>query len=510
MENPIEYEEIPEDAEDQCVPSDKQRLRIHVPYKNTTLTMGEKADDQAIRDEDRGDLNFPGFGATTQGHVFLDANGEAADSMMRLQSKGHLTVQTPSKLAAGGKEGTILASDLSTVVAGGGGVSIFGGAALPWTDNQVNDATSPDSPGWISNIQTSTDDWSNFWLVMDAAVAGIGLAQQFSAESVASAGNHWISTHVLGGALSIVNSIAAMAGLKDTGLEHVLTPPSGTTVHGSGGLILGSGAFASLHSLLGTAIASPASVSVMAGLAADIFGRVNASLSSSKLTSVASGGSVGVVAHDQTVVTARKGASIIGGKSVHVGIPIEVDLGSAEQEATESVLIDAVDRVEASADHVALTGETAVSLGGGAAVNIGADEVKIAGADGLVSLKSGEATIGIAQSAPDLSQLKDLRKALADAYTDYCAALRTALEKEDDYGKNTNEINEQALKLATARVEKASELVDKLESEISALQMDTKNSITFKSDGIEIVFKGTKFKLDDSGVKSGPIKWKSS
>src|SRR5688572_12311767 len=161
MQGPIDVKPSAQEAPEPEAPSAKQRLRLHVPYLKTTMTMGEAAAASKIRSEDAGDMNFPGFGVTTQGHVFVDANGAPPTSMMRLQSTGPLTVQSHSTVAIGGQISTVLASNGPAICAGGGGIALLGGDTVRWHVNQVNNGKSPDAPEWIGNIKSSVSNFTN-------------------------------------------------------------------------------------------------------------------------------------------------------------------------------------------------------------------------------------------------------------------------------------------------------------------------------------------------------------
>lgn len=292
----------------------KQRLRIRVPDVYTQLTLGE-----SYRDQDAQGFAYPGFGVETDGHVFINAKKSAAESMMRLQSMGDLTLQTPENFAAGGQKKAVLASNAGTIVAGGGGVAIFGGAGLPWSDNQVCDGTGPTSPPWISNLATSASNYSTMWAGIDAAIAltttTVTAKDTAKAVKAGAAGSLAAAAGAAGG---LIGGLISAYGLAGGLVGDPLPSLGGTTVHGSTGLILGSGATAGLYSLLGTCIASPASVGVLS-LNASVIGLSNTEVKGQN-TSVAGWGELNLIG-GTTTVAARDGSGFLklNGSKIFIG-----------------------------------------------------------------------------------------------------------------------------------------------------------------------------------------------
>ncbi|MEC7520281.1 MAG: hypothetical protein VYE22_10470 [Myxococcota bacterium] len=288
--------------------SPAQRLRIHVPNVKTTVSLGAKAPAGSIRDADAGAPNFHGFGVDTEGHVFIDARKSPADSMIRIQAKGSITLQTPSSFAAGGQHGALMASNGGAVVAGGGGAVIFGGAGLPWSDNQVADASTPDSPQWISNVETSANNWATAWAGWDALVASASVIAsrsdlKITKNTFASLSNLTAAVATYGGMVG--GAISAYGFAKGVSGSEALPSLGGTTIHGSTGLILGSGATAGLYSTLGTCIASVLSVGVVAP-ATSIAGLVSAELKGGK-TEVKGWTDLSLIGGHTTEIAARGG-----------------------------------------------------------------------------------------------------------------------------------------------------------------------------------------------------------
>lgn len=266
-------------------PGTLQRLRITVPNVPTMLYMGAAASAGQVRAHDWTELNAPGFGVLTEGHVFISAKGDAEHSQMRLQSNGPLSVQTPDKLALGGGSVSVLASEGGTVIAGGAGVMIHGGAAWPWSPIQTSTPDGPDTPEWIKNLEGDANNWGAFMSAVDGFVGAVSTYQGVTSLVNGWGKSDWISRVAgvvanLGGAVGTAISGwgALVAGFNKVFHKNA-NSFGGTTIYGSTGLILGSGVTAGFYSLAGTCIASGTSVSILAPLSTSVVGKLEAELS---------------------------------------------------------------------------------------------------------------------------------------------------------------------------------------------------------------------------------------
>lgn len=110
-----------------------QRLRMHVPTANSTLTLGNKYPQSS----------YTGFSVRTGAHVFLQARGDKGKqkSYANIQSAGPFLAQTESNAVVAAKKTAALSGVKNALVTGLEGVNIVAGASL---DPDIQDAQDSD------------------------------------------------------------------------------------------------------------------------------------------------------------------------------------------------------------------------------------------------------------------------------------------------------------------------------------------------------------------------------
>lgn len=492
-----------------------QRLRIHVPNVPTLLYMGARAAGGAVRSNDWSELNAEGFGVLTDGHVFVSAKNSANKSMMRLQSNGPLSVQTPDKLALGGGAASVLASEGGTVIAGGAGVMIHGGGAWPWSEIQTSTPDGPDTPAWITSLESNANDWGTWMSRVDGIVGLVSAYQGLKglyngwgkADGIAKiAGLVSNLGGSVGGAISawggLVNGFNSTFGTKANSF-------GGTTIFGSTGLILGSGVTAGFYSLLGTCIASGTSVSILAPISTSIVGKLEAELSG-KSTRV----------NGDAEVLIRAGKTAVFGSDEHLDISAKayatMAAGQLALVTGNWAALQADDRafvegkagveIEGSSGHVSINAKTSgtfnvsagpLGLSAKGPVSISSPEnVHISSGQFVIIAEPSSLYLGKASQDPGAPPAKPPpkeevlkgvgkapnRKYKSPEYQTWKAKKESALgdwkSKSDSYKNEKKSFDEKVAKI------KASDVGIKLEN-----------------GGIELTVKGNKIKVDASKTK---------
>ncbi|MCC6875011.1 MAG: hypothetical protein IT378_11955 [Sandaracinaceae bacterium] len=278
---------------DQCAPSDKQRLRLHVPNVATTLYMGAQALRGGIRDSDGGPVSYDGFGVHTQGHVYLAAeNGVAA-----MKAKKEVTIHSIDKtLDIRSKQNAYFGSDASTYIRGRTGTLIVGGEAPEFFpavapgfahDSIFADNANPDP--WNLEVLAETQALSESMASNFTQIQGIimGISKSLAATA------------------SVVGAIPLIFGLKKAigsligghaapsvgihGSDGVnITTPKAVTVHAQKHVLISSGMESEVQSLVSTNIGAGVAMFVGAAGFTTLMGGYSAKLVSGKSTELSS------------------------------------------------------------------------------------------------------------------------------------------------------------------------------------------------------------------------------
>ena len=322
----VEPRPVPE-CSDPPAPSDRQRLRIHVPNVSTTLWMGADAD--GGRAGDAGPPNYDGFGVSTVGCVYMTSDGQTA-----IESKGSMSLfahGSSSDLFLGANHDVGLAAGGGEVlVHGGGGVTIAGGVA--WGDSaQVGPASGPtvEDPAWKANAASTVSTIGTVCTSVDIAAAALSIGMAGWSLRHGIKGTSFLSwAGIVADAANIAGNSVGMAGGD---------PLGGATLYGSTGLILATAATAGLYSAFGTGIASSLGVQIVApsvgvsGLEVGVVGGKETSIGGGKLELVG--------AHDTELATrSGVGKLTLLGSRIVIGKP---SLTAPDQSHTSMVHLTA-------------------------------------------------------------------------------------------------------------------------------------------------------------------------
>ena len=378
-------DDIPDTREGSAAPESggvgaKQRLRIHVPNVFTKLTLGE-----AYRDQDGQGFAYPGFGVETEGHIFMTARKDAANSTATLQAKGDFVIQSElERMLVGSKKQAVLASGGSNAyLIGGGGTVIAGGTAVPWSPLLDSDGTTPLPPAWKDNFTGIADDITRGWSIADAFVAGATGIYNGVKTAVGWSGSFWDAFSVAGLLLGNVGG-AAVSGLGAAGVSTI----GGTVIHGSGGVIIGSPHTTSIYSGTGLTLASVLGTTILSP-AVGILGIHEVSVEAKNSVKISSMDEIAIASYTKIHVDTNRNATY-GGRFINVG---EHAVGSQPAERkwpTMRVDVSAKHGVEILADTGAVDVLGAMGAGRDAGrVRIGAPAHVSLASDKLVTVASG-------------------------------------------------------------------------------------------------------------------------
>lgn len=387
-DNTLDYVLSPGEAAldpEQAPESGKQRLRIHIPNVRTTLTMGAKAQAEAVRGGDLGPINYDGFGVHTKdGHVYLVAE----DGVAALKATKEVTIHSAeSTLDIRSKDNAYLGSDSQTYIHGRTGTLIVGGDSTspPWHQSLANkfsmNALYPnndDPDPWdledlaeVNEVQQSTI--KNFTMVQ-------GIIQ--GVEKMISAGFGGAGWVAFGfGMMKFASSLRAKEpgpGVGIHGSEGVLiTSPKSVATHAHQAVLLSSGFSIDVQGLVSTNIASGASTFLGAGFSTTLMG----------------GWSLKAVSGKKTEIASRFGPITMEAPTIKIGALSPVP----PQRPTKEIFIAAQDQSVMGADYTSVIGREGAVLGGGKkvvvqgneSINVGAPTVQVSG-DKTVSVLAGE------------------------------------------------------------------------------------------------------------------------
>jgi hypothetical protein len=418
----------PASPDDPKEPCEKHYVRVSVPFMGTCQTMGSGIRKGTTRDDDQCDvLHFDGYGVTTRANIHLEARGEKANSRMKLQAAGDLTIHSNGAgVNIGGHEAVMLGTDgTSSIVANSGVVIAGGGFGLNTISCGLQDPgrdLEPATPSWVGSVKNVTAAVGAYLAAIDA---GIGLNRSRVGVQREKHGLTDISLQpaeraqkiggVIGAALSGLGSLygvaAATGAVAPVGwLSQAL---AGTTIMGQSGLILGTPATIGMHSVLGTSI----------------YSRVSVSINSDNMAAIAAKNAFSFVSECHGEISVRNNLFVAGGELLQIGSEKETEINSPRCRvlATNDISliserglietrssgfdVDAEDVSVAGTSYVLIdggdlavvrsaNGDAALRAGGGVASVSGKSAVKITSGDGLVEVTEGKISISV-NTLPD-------------------------------------------------------------------------------------------------------------
>lgn len=465
---------------DQCSPGDKQRLRIHVPKTATTLAMGAPAPPDSIRDSDTGDPNYAGFGVTTEGNIFMDADLSAT-----LQALKHIDIHTQDNVYIGGvKKVAVSAQTENVFVHGGGGVTIAGGIA--WAGHEQIDPQGLDTvatPNWLNSCVNTTDQISTLWSMVDAAAAainsGIAIARGSLSFKQPKSAQAWSWVNVAIDALNIAGNMG-------------LDPFGGTTVHGHSGLILGTFGTMGIYSGAGTGMMSCIGVSMLAP-SVGMTGIIDAAVESAGETTIFGRSELKMGSGGTVTVTSRAKDVQILGTALFLGGPAAED--GASQKKT--------DKLEVNAQSVHInTGESQTDV----------DTKYVVDAKDILLGCGDKMNLVAANDLSAISTKVELR-AVTEASLMVSGGMGVHLKKSELFiGVNTAtpSFNKSAAGKGKRGKQKSRAVAKaKAEWEAKCQQMKAGDvGIKFKKSKIQLIVKGNTFLIDSGKFKTGSLVWK--
>lgn len=493
-EDLITVDEFPETPE-ACSPSDKQRLRIHVPNVPTTLAMGAQSLRGGIRDSDDGPVSYDGFGVHTMGHVYLAAE----DGVAAVKAKKEVTIHSVTKtLDIRSKENAYFGSDASTYIRGRQGTLIVGGEAPdffssvePGFSHDSIFASNDDPDPWSLEVLSETKALHESTVSNYAKIQGIimGISKSLGATATA------IGTATfLGGLYKIYSSLTSASpgpGVGIHGTEGVtITSPKLVTVHAHKHVLLSSMSETEVQSLKSTNIGAGGLMWVGALGATTVLGGYSAKMVSGKSTEVSSRrGKVALRAKD-IIIGDKVGefpqvaTEAIAGYAQQVAFAAEKNMNLG---AGESVTLSGRNIQAHGAHNACLEGGLgAVVFGGQCATVRSPNQVNIATEKFTFAMTKSEISMGnIKQKWPDAPTeipLTDMYARIAASGDDLTIASMKAV---------AGEIHKENAKLWDDWVKKAEAIAYK------------DCGITLKDGDIELEVKGLKFKVEPSQAKLG-------
>jgi hypothetical protein len=246
---PIQLDHDDTDNDGNVDAGEPSRLRIHVPFAETTMVLGRGSTSPKTYD---------GFGLRTQKRVFI-----RAEQNVLMQSGGDTVLQAfggsfyalaDDGATLAGKEGANIISPAGTLISSG-----FGHLSLSDIDGNREKPTSDDDDDGIDAlIQSRT-----------AAAVGLGISDAFIAAGVAAYGirqsyltikdavdSSSRSKKVAGASAVVAGAAGLVAASLSAASAGGASTLGSTTIFGAGGIMLASPTFSSFYSLLGLVNAS--------------------------------------------------------------------------------------------------------------------------------------------------------------------------------------------------------------------------------------------------------------
>ncbi len=357
-----------------------QWLRIYVPTKHTTLTLGyqdtggtNQGSGHGGHEESHGADHsgggharhaYTGFTLTTDGHGFASVGGR-----MGIESRGHMIVQSTEGSAYFGAPGSALFTSCSGMhVASPGGVVIHGGGFfgvdVPKQDSR--NAQAPDLPDAAGGADTLHSELSSRWGNFDGGIASLCVLKGLTA-----AGRSIFNRNA--GKWTAV--IAGAGAVRDAGWATVsfcsaagVSGFEGTAIHGEKGVVCMSMGFTSVFALMGFMIGSAVSI-FLGGKYTELYGGLTSSLESKRHVSIDSDHHCEILATEALEFSSRDGTVNVDAEQITTGGGAH---GTA-QKATKTLVFTGNDLLFQSKD--------AFHVGGKESVNLGADNVVFTGKD---------------------------------------------------------------------------------------------------------------------------------
>ena len=258
---------------------DFQRLYLHVPTKNTNVTLGKEYD------ADPHDPTHAGFSATTDGHVLL--RNRVAEQTMTFQSTGQQWYQSTTKdvFLGAGEGGFHFIAGGGAYLSSGKGILIAAGHGDLGEMNEFDSGKDPPVPA-IASIGDALKGVQDGWKVAGFMMSAFGLAytsarlalvvknktfgpgkwreplSAFLAAPIAGLVKNATMT-----SLSVADTINKEAELN----QDPILPTQGINMYAEGGFLSGTMGFCSVYGATGASFRS---------LNAGVLGLVNASLDS--------------------------------------------------------------------------------------------------------------------------------------------------------------------------------------------------------------------------------------
>ncbi len=257
---------------------DYQRLYLHVPTKNTNVTLGKEYDGA------QHDPTHAGYSATTEGHVLL--RNRLAGRTMTLQSSGQAWFQSTTKdvFLGAGDGGFNFISGAGTYISSGKGIVLAAGHGDIGEMNEFDSGAEPPVPA-IASLGEALQGVQTGWKIAGFLMSGFGLAYTGARIGLTvrnKTKNHkWLEplTAFLGAPIFGLVKNATMTGLaladtinKEAKLnQDPILPTSTINLYAEGGFLSATPGFCSVYGMLGASFRS---------INAGVLGLVNASLDS--------------------------------------------------------------------------------------------------------------------------------------------------------------------------------------------------------------------------------------
>ncbi|MEM9194972.1 MAG: hypothetical protein AAGF12_37690, partial [Myxococcota bacterium] len=386
----------------------QQRLRIEIPEVSTQLTMGaanitpENTDHQNNR-KTAFFRNYAGFGLTTKGHVFLEADGPAAESKMLLQSHGDLTVQSDEgALYLGSKNSNVFHSAKTSFLHGGGGVIIAGGTGYGTNPNVAPDASSPGAPPWLEKLPPFGAKIGALYAIADAVFDAAGLLSSVSHDKLEASGGR-LRTFI--GALSGASSLIPNVDTLQAYARGADSLTGGTVIHGEAGTVIGSSLTTSLYGATGISMTSPAVAGILGGVTS-IYGMSQTDIGSYKLLTLRSQGTAELLAWNKVTIGSRESPVYIAGTGVRIGVRRkrgpQLPTVSTQVVSTREILLVAGESTAAEIGLDGNTGDARVHAKG--SLHGSGSDVTFDG-EKMVSLTTGSALVRVTLDSAALSYM---------------------------------------------------------------------------------------------------------
>lgn len=288
-----------------------QRLYLHVPTKNTNVSLGKEYD------RSQHDPTHAGYSATTEGHVLI--RNRTAERTMTFQAADQVWIQsTTSNVYLGaGDGGMAFIAGSGVYLTSGKGVVLAAGHGDIGTMNEFASGTAPPVPA-VNAIGDAMNQVGLGWMIANTLMGGVGMYYAATRVSLAARNIYktkkwsnkynafllvpfagFVSTATMTGA-SIHDTINKNHAL---GRDPVL-PSQSINMFAEGGFLAGTWGFCSIYGAVGATFRS-----VNAG----VLGLVTASLDSLVATGAFGTRSAGL--------QALKGVSIDGGLQNQIATP---------------------------------------------------------------------------------------------------------------------------------------------------------------------------------------------